>query len=376
MSRFIRSTSLRLPNDETERHTTWLEIFFDLIFAVIVIQLSKTLLTHLDLLGILKYSALLMPIIWTWASYTVFAARFDNNDGIHWLMTFVVMFAGAIMAIQIPFALDKGADGFAIGFLIAQISILLLYAKAAYDRSTPKKLTGLYLIGFTLGGVFWVTSLFFSPPTKFILWIFGMTIYLLVPWIGRKQILSKASLDTVYIPERFGAFTVIILGQMVAAVVFGLGSTNWQISSAIMSMLAFVLAVLIWVQYYTFTRIVEYKCTLGSGQPYIYSHIPLLVSLMLIGVCTEDLIKSARQIHENVNILFCFSIILYLISFYLLHYFTVRKFQTIRQCYLVGMIAILCLAFFYSSSSLIIMMGAVVIFMAIFWVQYSATERN
>lgn len=280
------------------------------------------------------------------------------------------------MAIQIPFTLEQGADGFAIGFLIAQISVLLLYSRTAYDSLTPKKMTLLYVIGFSLGAIFWVISLFFSPPIKFILWGVGMTIYLLVPWIGRKQILSAAPLDTVYIPERFGAFTVIVLGQTVAAVVFGLGATNWQFSSVLMGILAFILAALIWVQYYSFSQIAEYKCTLGSGQPYIYSHVPLLVSLMLIGVCTEDLIKSSVQIHANVNLFFCISIILYLTSFYLLNYFAVRKFKIISLSCLAAISVILFLLFFYSLSPLITMSTTVVVFMGIFGIQHWVIQQK
>ena len=102
MSRFIKPTSLRLPDEKNERHATWLEIFFDLIFAVIIVQLSDRLSKDFTLIGLLKCAGLLVPSIWTWISYTVFAARFDNNDAVHWLMTFIIMFAGAIMAIQIP----------------------------------------------------------------------------------------------------------------------------------------------------------------------------------------------------------------------------------------------------------------------------------
>ena len=129
MLRFIRPTSLRLPDEKRERHTTWLEIFFDLIFAVIVVQLSDRLSNNFTLTGLLQCSALLLPSMWTWVSYTVFAARFDNNDGIHWLMTFVIMFAGAVMAIHIPTALENGGMGFSIGFIISQISLLFLYLR-------------------------------------------------------------------------------------------------------------------------------------------------------------------------------------------------------------------------------------------------------
>lgn len=366
----IRPASLRLPNEELERHTTWLEIFFDLIFAVIMIQLSDRLLHHLSVIGILECAALFMPVMWTWASYTVFAARFDNNDFIHWVMTFVIMFAGIIMAIQIPVALEKGATGFSIGFLIAQISLLVLYSRTIYDNLTPKNITMLYMIGFGLGGICWIISLFFEPPIKFMLWILGMCFYLLTPWLGKKRILAQAPLDTIYIPERFGSFTIIILGQIIASVVFGLESASWYPSSVITSIMAFILAILIWVQYYRFTQIADYKCTLGSGQSYIYTHIPLIISMIIIGVSAEDFITKPTLIHENVNSIFCFAIILYLSSFYLLQYIAIRQFKIRGLVYLGGITAILFLFFLYPLSAMLTMSGIVIIFMVLFAIQY------
>ena len=70
-----------------------------------------------------------------------------------------------------------------------------------------------------------------------------MAIYLITPWIGRKKILSKAPLDIMYIPERFGSFTVIILGQIIASVVSGLETASWHPSSVVTSIMAFVLAI-------------------------------------------------------------------------------------------------------------------------------------
>lgn len=368
MSRLIRPTSLRLPND-IERHTTWLEIFFDLIFAVIVVQLSDRLSTHFSLMEILKCSALFVPAMWTWANHTVFAARFDNDDAVHWLMTFVIMFAGAIMAIQIPTALEEGATGYSIGFLLAQMSILLLYGRTLYDHASPQHMAHFYLMGFGLGGVFWVISLFFNPPEKFIFWFLGMCTYLSIPWIGRKRILFKAPLDPMYIPERFGSFTIIILGQIVASVVFGLQSAHWDPSSIITSIMAFALAILIWSQYYRFTQIADYKCTLGSGQPYIYAHIPLIISLIIIGVCTQHFISS-EDMHELVKIVYCYSLISYLLSFYLLQYIAMHRYKIRGLYYLGGITALLALFFIYPLSHMVIMIGIVIIFAALFAFQY------
>lgn len=369
MSNFIRPTLLRLPDETNERHATWLEIFFDLIFSVMVVQLSDRLSNNFTLTGLFQGAALFIPALWTWASYTVFAARFDNNDIIHWLMTFITMFAGAVMAIQIPMALENGATGFSIGFIISQVTLLFLYLRPLYDKTTPKDMMHLYIYGFGLGLICWIISLFFYPPEKFILWTLGMSIYLATPWIGRKKILSKAPLDPMYIPERFGAFTIIILGQVIASVVFGLQVASWHFSSIVASVMAFALAMLIWAQYYRFTQIADYKCTLGSGQPYIYSHIPLIFSLIIIGVCAQNFI-SKTQIEQNVKNIFCFSIILYLSSFNLLQYIAIQKFKNRAVVYLGGIFAILGLFYWYPLSPMMIMSGLVLIFMALFAIQY------
>lgn len=369
MSRFIRPTALRLPDDEIERHATWLELFFDLIFAVIVTELATRLFHQLTYLGVLECSSLLIPVMWTWSSYTVFAARFDNCDLIHWLLTFVIMFAGVIMAIQIPVALERGATGFSIGFLISQISLLLLYARVHFDKSGPNKITSFYIIGFGLATISWIMSLFVDLPIKFIFWLLGMSIYLVIPWIGRKRILSKAPLDTIYIPERFGAFTIIILGQTVASVVYGLKFASWNYSSAITSVMAFILAIIIWSQYYRFTGIADYKCTLSSGQPYIYAHIPLIISLMIMGVCTEVFIITPTSVDQKINFIFAFGTILYLTSFYLLQYIAVRKFM-IRGFSYIGAVIAISILFLAHSFPMVKMLGLVTIFTTLFGIQY------
>ncbi len=54
-------------------------------------------------------------------------------------MTFIIMFAGVVMAIQIPTALERGGRGFSIGFIISQISLLLLYLRPLQDKASSEK---------------------------------------------------------------------------------------------------------------------------------------------------------------------------------------------------------------------------------------------
>jgi low temperature requirement protein LtrA len=140
------------------------------------------------------------------------------------------MLAAAIMAVQVPSAFETGANGFAFGFLLSQMAVILLYLRTLFERATPKNLITFYVVGLLMAGACWVLSLFFSSPHKFWFWAAGMLIYSAIPWVGRK-LLSKFPLHPVYIPQRIGSFSIMIIGQIIASVVFGLESANWQMGS-------------------------------------------------------------------------------------------------------------------------------------------------
>jgi low temperature requirement protein LtrA len=49
-------------NAEKEHHATWLELFFDLVFVVIISQLSHFLLHEVSLLRFLEFLFLYIPV--------------------------------------------------------------------------------------------------------------------------------------------------------------------------------------------------------------------------------------------------------------------------------------------------------------------------
>jgi len=81
---------------EVNRRTTWLEAFFDLIFAVTIGDvthiLSHTHEGHLDPLQFWKFVLVFIPLWWIWASHTMYANRFDADDRKHRLATLLIRF--------------------------------------------------------------------------------------------------------------------------------------------------------------------------------------------------------------------------------------------------------------------------------------------
>ena len=46
----------------TERHASWLELFFDLVFVLAVSQVAIVLSGHSGMIGFLKFAALFVPV--------------------------------------------------------------------------------------------------------------------------------------------------------------------------------------------------------------------------------------------------------------------------------------------------------------------------
>lgn len=66
-------------NDHRERRVSSLELFFDLVFVVVISQLSHHLSDHISARGALEFALLFAPAFWVWIGVIVYAERFENH---------------------------------------------------------------------------------------------------------------------------------------------------------------------------------------------------------------------------------------------------------------------------------------------------------
>ncbi len=107
--------------------------------------------------------------------------------------------------------------------------------------------------------------------------------------------LRRFPLDTSHLPERFGLFTIIVLGETLLSVVSGMSEVDWRTGSVTTAVLAFGVAMCIWWIYFTFVEEAPYLCNLGSGQSYIYVHLPIVIGVVVIGIGMKYAILEASR---------------------------------------------------------------------------------
>lgn len=293
-------------SSEGERHATWLELFYDLVFVAAVIQLSENLSRDLSASGFIRFLVLFVPVWWAWIGAAFFATRFDSDDTAHRLLTMLQMIAVAAMTANIHAGLGSSSAGFAMSYAIVRLLLVAEYIRAGKNIPEARPLTGRYSKGFALAALVWLASAFVPIPIRFILWAVGFFIDFGTP-ISAGQLHSRLAPHESHLPERFGLFTLIVLGETVAGAVSGVSGYRWNMSSAVTAALGLCTAFGLWWIYFDSVAgtaiLAARECgRINIYQIWIYSHLPLTIGLTAVGVgITQAVLASSGPLSDIIR---------------------------------------------------------------------------
>lgn len=301
----MKFAAIRPPRLQTEtegeRNATWLELFYDLVFVATVAMLGIRLAADTSLTGWSSYAAYFLLVWWLWASHTFYADRYDTDDLVYRFLAGTQMVAIAVLAASVSTGEAASTAVFAAAYAAARILLLLLYARAYRFVPATRELVRGYLIGFGIGASIWVVSIVVPEPARFWLWGIALTIDLATPFIMRRA-QAASPLDVSHLPERFGLFTILVLGETIVAVTVGLGHVEWQWSTTIAGIAGLSIATGLWWIHFDNVdgRVVRRKGGGKAWQPtvWIYSHLPLAIGLAMVGVGVEHAIVASDHGHH------------------------------------------------------------------------------
>ncbi len=287
--------------EESERTATWLELFYDLVFVAAVAMMGTRLVHDVSWTGVLSYLAYFALVWWLWASHTFYADRYDTDDLIYRFLAGAQMVAVAVIAVSLSLGEAGSTQGFALGYAGARLVLLLLYARAYRHVAGTRDLVRGYLIGFGASSLLWMISIAVPEPARFWLWGIAFAVDLATPYAVRK-IQAEAPLDVSHLPERFGLFTILVLGEAIVAVTVGLSHVSWQASTTLVGIFGLGAATCLWWVNFDHLdgSVVRRRGEGKNWRPtvWIYGHLPLAISLAMFGVSVELAIVGADHGHE------------------------------------------------------------------------------
>lgn len=308
-----------LENTSEERHASWLELFFDLIFVLAVAQVAHNLEEDLTPGGFLRYVALFIPVWWAWVGYTFYADRFESDETIYRLLMLTGMLGVAALSVNIHYALGESGRAFALSYVFLRVVLIALYTRAALLVPVARDLSVRYIIGFSGGAVLWLTSAFVSAPTRYWLWAAGLVFEIGTPLLNI-QIARRTPYDASHVPERYGLFTIIVLGEAVIAVANGVAGAEWRGTSAFAAVAGFGVAAALWWLYFEFFNSCavqqSWQATNAGGPFYVYGHFPIVVSVAATGMGAKQAIIDAgsNTFSAGARWTLCGGVALYLFS--------------------------------------------------------------
>ncbi|MEU1232390.1 low temperature requirement protein A [Streptomyces sp. NPDC005828] len=214
---------------EEHRAASTLELFFDLCFVVAVAQASSAfeheLVSGRPGRGLLGYALVFFAIWWAWMNFTWFASAYDTDDVPYRLLTLVQIIGVLVMAAGTSEALEHG--DFAVitwGYVVMRLAMVSQWVRAACTDRERRRSALRYAVGILVLQVAWLVRLAVPVAGGTITFIVLAVMELAVPvWAERAE---GTTWHPQHIAERYGLFTLIVLGESLMAAGLAVGAAS------------------------------------------------------------------------------------------------------------------------------------------------------
>jgi low temperature requirement protein LtrA len=237
-------------------------------------------------------------IWWAWLGHTTFSTRFDTDDVVQRGLTWLQMFLVAVMAINATGALDsRDSAGFAAAYSVMRFILVAQYVRARRVRQA-RALTTRYALSAGIGAALWLGSAVVPAPARFWIWALALAIDTLTPLLTTADLVSVPH-DAAHLPERYGLFSIILLGESMVAVMTGMGRQEyWSPGAAASAVLGMAFVFAIWWWYFDGVHAVGERMVRSTRDAirfhvWSYTHLPLYLAIAVAGVGVEHVITTA-----------------------------------------------------------------------------------
>jgi low temperature requirement protein LtrA len=215
------------------------------------------------------------------------------------VFTFLQMITVAGMAVFAHNAMGEGSAGFALTYAAFHLILTWLWWRTGVYDPHHRPLSQPYSITFLITSGLFVLSVFVPAPWRFVLWVLALLTdlaLLFMLWTNRnreiQEQINRLELISSSAVERFGLFTIIVLGEVIVGVVSGVAEhahLSWLAGGT--AFLGMLIAIGLWWVYFDFV----------SGRPpiprtrerlwWIYLHLPVTMGIAAVGASILNVVE-------------------------------------------------------------------------------------
>ncbi|MDQ3811609.1 MAG: low temperature requirement protein A [Chloroflexota bacterium] len=307
VSRWFRPMVGR-DRDEPHRAATPLELLFDLCFVVAVSQLAAQL-HHREAEGrfpetLVGYLAVFFGIWWAWVNFTWFASAYDTDDVPYRVLTLLQIAGVLVLTAGIPAAFNEFDLRVTVaGYIVMRVALVGQWLRAACEYPPTRASSLRFAVGVGACQLGWLLRLAVPAPWTGVLFGLLALAELAVPiWAEHA---GRTPWHPGHIAERYGLFTIIVLGECVLAATTAVQAAIIQsgLSSGLLvtGVGGLLLVFGMWWSYFKSSPVQALRNSLATTFIWSYAHYVLFAAVAALGAglqVAEETAQHATHVSE------------------------------------------------------------------------------
>ena len=317
---------------EEERKTSYLELFFDLIFVFAFTQVTALVLEDTSPQGFARAALVLAMVWWAWSAYAWMTNAIDVENAVTRLIIFAAMAGAFFMALAVPDAFQDEAAWFAVAYFVVRMLQPSLYLWGV--RNEPETLRVLLRLTpwFVVAAFVALVGGFVDPDYRAWLWVASLVIDVIGTLTAAR---GDWHVSPSHFAERYALIVIIALGESIVAIGVGTSHLTRDATYAASVVIAFIGVAALWWAYFDFTAVAAARSLArATGRDrsslardvFTFFHYPLVLGIILYAVAAKKTLEHPRDpLSEPGRWALGLGVALFFVGFALMRFRVVRR---------------------------------------------------
>ena len=292
--RVSSASHLHAPNLTTvmrsEDRVTPLELFFDLVFVLVLTQCTALMAADPTWEGLAQGLLVLGVMWWSWVGYAWLTSVVDPEEGIVRFAIFGAMAALLVVALCVPQAFGDLGLLFACAYAIVRVAQIVLFVVASRDDPGLRHSVIRPAVSTAIGSGLSVAASFADGGLQGALWVLALTLDMGGPLFIDS---SGWRLAPAHFAERHGLIVIIALGESIVAI--GVGA-HGEVDAGVVvaAVLGVAVAGALWWLYFDIVALVAERRLSNAAEgrernevardSFSYLHLPMVAGIVLLAL--------------------------------------------------------------------------------------------
>ena len=283
--------------EEAERKTSYIELFFDLVFVFAFTQVTSLILEDSSAAGFARSALVLAMVWWAWSAYAWMTNAIDIENTVTRLIVFAAMAAGFFMALAVPDAYQDEGAWFAVAYFVVRILQTTLFSWGV--RHDPGNLRATFRLApwFLTAALVALVGGFVDSDVRAWVWLASLAIDVIgTLTVARAEWRVSAS----HFAERFALIVIIALGESIVAIGLATAAVDRDLTFAVSVLVAFAGVAALWWAYFDFTAVAAER-SLRRAPPevrgplardlFTFFHYPIVLGIIFYAVAAKKTLE-------------------------------------------------------------------------------------